>query len=120
MADRRNFQRIKFSSTSMLKVGDTPYQGDLLDISLNGALLQFAASPPIHQGEIYDLEIRLPASDISMNFKVALVHSDDGNEYGFKFISQDIGTITHLRRLVELNIGDSDKFDREFSRWLKT
>ncbi|MCF6289935.1 MAG: PilZ domain-containing protein [Desulfobacterales bacterium] len=120
MADRRNFQRIKFSTTSMLKVGDSPYQGDLLDISLNGALLRFDTLPPVHRGEICDLEIRLPASEISMNFKVELVHSDDGNEYGLKFISQDIETITHLRRLVELNMGDSEEFNREFSHWLKT
>ncbi len=120
MADRRNFQRIKFSTASMLKAGDTPYQGDLLDISLKGALLRFNTSPPIQRDGVYDLEIRLPSSEISMNFKVALVRSGAGNEYGFKFISQDIGTIAHLRRLVELNIGDSSEFDREFSRWLKT
>lgn len=85
-----------------------------MDISLRGALLGLKDQPPLQPGKLYRLEINLSSSDINLNFQVEMVHCT-GNEYGFKFVEQDIETISHLRRLLELNIGDNAEIDREIS-----
>ena len=64
------------------------------------------------------LIIHLHSSDIKLIFDAELVHIHENN-LGFKFISEDIGTMTHLRNLVSLNVGDYDKITDELDLWLK-
>jgi hypothetical protein len=45
---------------------------------------------------------------------VELVHKEKGR-LGFKCKHIDIDSITHLRRLVELNLGNADMLERELS-----
>jgi hypothetical protein len=53
-----------------------------------------------------------------MNFIGELIHRR-GNFYGFIFVSEDAETLGHLRRMLELNFGDAERADEEFSHWLK-
>jgi hypothetical protein len=41
------------------------------------------------------------------------------NNLGFRFISEDVGTMTYLRNLLSLNVGDYDKITDELEFWLK-
>jgi len=41
------------------------------------------------------------------------------NRLGFKFISEDLEIASHLRRLLELNIGSTEIIAREVASWLK-
>ncbi|OGQ96740.1 MAG: hypothetical protein A2521_07310 [Deltaproteobacteria bacterium RIFOXYD12_FULL_57_12] len=118
MDNRRNFQRVKFETKSELEIDNTPYPASLLDISLKGALLQMETNCPVRIGDTCQLNITLPSSSIAMTFEVKLVHVHD-NKCGCKFLRQDIDTITHLRRLLELNIGDAGELDHEMALWLK-
>ena len=94
------------------------YYGDLLDISLQGALIHGKGDILLEEGNVCELSIHLLDSEITMQFDVDLVHRKE-NKFGFRFISEDTETMTHLRRLLELNVGSSEAIDKEISFWLK-
>lgn len=64
------------------------------------------------------LDIKLVNSDIHLQFEAKLSHQKE-NHYGFVFLSEEIDTFVHLRRLLELNLGDSEVIDRELGDWMK-
>lgn len=119
MDERRLFKRVKFESNSNLEIEDKSYEGDLTDISLRGALFYSDQDIPLNDGDNAILRIYLPPSDITLTFDVLLAHRRD-NSFGFKFISEDIDTITHLRRLLELNLGEDGDIGLEITHWLKS
>jgi len=118
MEDKRHFSRINFSAPVQLTYENAEYKGELLDISLKGALIRLKTDISMKKGDYCNLRIRLPRSDIDLTFQVVLVyfHKD---KYGFKFLSEDIDTITHLRRIIELNIANQEQIIDELVYWLK-
>lgn len=118
MDGKRHFSRIHFVAHTQLKYQDKTYRGELLDLSLKGALLQFKENIPIIKGEKCEIIIHLPSSNINLNFEAKLVHIHSGH-FGFKFVSEDIDTLTHLRKMIELNIGDHEQVTNELAHWLK-
>ena len=46
---------------------------------------------------------------------IAVVHVED-HETGLQCNAIDIDSVTHLRRLVELNLGDSEQLNKELSQ----
>jgi hypothetical protein len=56
--------------------------------------------------------LKLPCS-----LKLDIIYSQK-NKFGLQFISEDIETASHLRRLLELNI-DSEVIDKKVDFWLK-
>ncbi|MDP2811319.1 MAG: PilZ domain-containing protein [Rhodocyclaceae bacterium] len=110
-ADRRQFWRAAFHSTARLvdKSGTSPVE--LLDISLKGALVNV---PPHWHGEAGETcQLKLSLADnafIAMRASVAHV---EGRRVGLRCENVDLDSITHLRRLVELNAGDATLLDRE-------
>ncbi|MDP6924504.1 MAG: PilZ domain-containing protein [Candidatus Scalindua sp.] len=89
-----------------------------LDLSLRGALLSFKESIPLKMNDNCTLTINLHSSDIKLIFDAVLVHIHQ-NHLGFKFISEDVATMTHLRNLLSLNVGDYDKITDELDFWLE-
>ncbi len=118
MDEKRYFSRISFKAHSQIEFNDKIYEGELLDLSLRGALLNFKEQIPIRMIDSCTLIIHLHSSDIKLIFNAELAHIRENN-LGFKFISEDVGTITHLRNLLSLNVGDYDKITDELEFWLK-
>jgi c-di-GMP-binding flagellar brake protein YcgR len=118
MVERRNFQRVPFATEAEINCEEKKFHGELLDISLQGALIQGKGTIPFETGSICELSIHLLDSEITMQFDVNLVHREN-NRLGFKFIGEDTETMTHLKRLLELNIGSPEILDKEISFWLK-
>ena len=118
MVERRNFQRVPFATEAEIYCKDKKYHGELLDISLLGALVEGKENIPFETGNICELIIHLIGSEIALHFDVDLVHRR-GNRLGLRFIGKDTETMTHLKRLLELNIGSSEIIDKEISFWLK-
>lgn len=114
MQDRRNFSRIKFGTEVQIKLNNKTFEGELLDISLKGALIQSNIQTPIKIGDCCALRFYLTSSVIRLKFNVELVHLHQ-NKLGFKFLSEDVDTMTHLRRLLELNVGEEDRITHELS-----
>lgn len=117
MEDKRHFRRIPFDTQTRVIYSDVTYSGILLDISLQGALIQFPEHIPVKMDDRCNITINLPSSNVNMFFEATLVHMHQLN-YGFKFLTENIDTITHLRRLLELNIGDDKEIANELAYWL--
>ncbi|MCF6150594.1 MAG: PilZ domain-containing protein [Candidatus Kuenenia sp.] len=118
MDGKRHFSRVHFEAHTQVKYHNKTYRGELLDISLKGALLEIREAIPVNMGESCEITIHLPSSNINLVFEAKLVHIHQ-NYFGFKFVSEDIDTITHLRRLIELNIGSHEQVTGELAYWLK-
>jgi hypothetical protein len=113
--NRRKFKRILFDADTRI-VGDsvdTPAR--LIDISLNGVLLQ----RPIHWttaiGTELSVSIKLDQEEeytILMQTKVAHIEDD---KIGLHCEHIDMDSITNLRRLLELNLGDPELLERELA-----
>ncbi len=118
MDDRRYFSRINFTAKSQIESNGKVYEGELLDLSLRGALLCFKNQIPLKKNDQHTLIIYLHSSDIKLIFDAELAHIHRNN-LGFKFKNEDIGTMTHLRNLISLNVGDYDKITDELEFWLQ-
>ncbi len=118
MPERRNFQRIPFTTDAAIHCNNKKYKGELLDISLKGVLIQGTGQIQLKMGNRCDLTIHLLETEIVLNFEADLVHTE-GNKLGFKFVGEDTETAMHLRRLLELNIGSSEEIEKEIDLWLK-
>jgi len=111
--NRRKFQRVLFDATTKIKSASGDISAHLIDISLNGVLIQ---RPKEWNGDIEDkltVSVQLGNDDkarILMDTTVA--HMENG-ELGLHCVSIDMDSITYLRRLVELNIGDAGLLERE-------
>ncbi len=118
MDDKRYFSRVNFTAESQIEIDDKVYSGELLDISLRGALLKFNEQISAKMNDQCALTIHLHSSDIKLIFDAELVHIHQNN-MGFKFISEDVGTMTHLRNLLSFNVGDYDKITDELEFWIQ-
>lgn len=113
----RRFRRIPFEAEVRLTVGQDIWSGELLDVAMKGAMVGTDTPPPLTLGSKCSLCIALSGSPISLDFQAELIHRE-GSRYGFKFISEDLETLTHLRKLIELNTGDAEATRGELSAWL--
>jgi hypothetical protein len=110
--ERRNFWRAVFHSPVRLTTHKGQTYAQLLDISLKGALLETSNPWNGEPGEECQLVLELaPGTTITMWTTVTHV---EGPHVGLCCTSIDLDSITHLRRLVELNSGDPAILDREF------
>ncbi len=112
--DNRRFSRVLFSGPVQLKNNEALYTGQLHDLSLKGALLQLETASELQPGQRFQLQFQLNESglDLSMDVTVAHLH---GSSVGVRCDKIDIDSASHLRRLLELNLGDADLLSRELT-----
>lgn len=111
--EQRRFSRIALDVKATLKDDSYTWETDLLDISLHGALIKVPESFETNAGQRYQLAVHLEGGpDICMDVEIA--HREE-NELGLKCHDIDVDSITHLRRLVELNLGNPELLERELS-----
>ena len=112
--NRRQFSRIPFQCEASLFLPDGEYGVDVLDLSLQGALIHPNANMFVNVGTNGTLKIRLDTAGTTIRMEVTVVHHM-ANYYGLACREIDLDSVTHLRRLVELNLGDEALAEREFS-----
>lgn len=112
--ERRHFQRIVFHRPATLRAGGDAVRCELLDISFNGALLEAPLSAAIPEGEPALLEVRLAPRGAAILMDGEIVHREPGR-IGFRCAAIDLESMQHLRRLVELNLGDDGLLHRELA-----
>ena len=111
--ERRKFTRVAFDTGVTLRQAEKAFHGYLVDISLNGLLVKIPDKFAIETESTLDASIIL-GSDAEIQMTVALAHSN--HEFlGFRCVSIDMESISHLRRLIELNLEDSEAADRVLS-----
>ncbi|SBT03113.1 Cyclic diguanosine monophosphate-binding protein [Candidatus Accumulibacter aalborgensis] len=115
-ADRRHSSRIAFASPAQLILADRKLEVQVLDLSVKGALVGLPEDADVVGGATSVLHINLEdGEEICMEGTIAHV---EGRQAGLVCHSIDIDSVTHLRRLVELNIGNADLLQRELSALL--
>ncbi|WOT06028.1 PilZ domain-containing protein [Shewanella youngdeokensis] len=116
MDDRRQFSRILFLNNAQLQCDDKTWQTTLLDISLNGALLELPLNFSPSSKQLL-LSFSIADSDIVVHMETELVHQKD-HLLGLACRHIDVESISNLRRLIELNLGDADILDRELALFI--
>jgi len=110
--ERRRFLRIQFDGITELLIEQQKYTVELLDLSLKGALIKSERPLPCQPDSPFQMHIHLAADDLTLSFNTSLVRMVDNN-YGLRFNTIDLDTLTHLRRIMELNLGDENLLERE-------
>jgi hypothetical protein len=112
--ERRRFSRISFHRPAALVVGGARATCELLDVSLKGALVEASPTLRAEIGEPCTLAIRLDAGEATIRMEGEIAHRS-GIQLGVRCREIDLESIAHLRRLVELNLGDEALVHRELA-----
>ncbi len=113
--DLRRYPRFPFHSRSELRLNLVAYRGDLIDISVHGALFearlhQLSASP----GQACRLDI-LHSNDDSLLAVEGVVAHSDSKLIGIRFATLDKSTEDRLRQIGQLNLAPPALLDRNLS-----
>ena len=111
--ERRRFQRIAFDAGTEISQGDLRWKVTLLDLSLQGLLVQRPEHWSIAAEEPVQVRIYL-GFDVNVYMEAELAWEREGL-LGFNCRHIDLDSISHLRRLVELNLGDESLLERELT-----
>ncbi|MEQ7921051.1 PilZ domain-containing protein [Xanthomonas sp. WHRI 1810A] len=115
--ERRRFKRIKFDARTELTQGPKTWPVTLLDLSLKGLLIEKPSPWLGNPDEVFIVDIHLNV-DTDVQMEVRLAH-DDHNHLGFVCEHIGLESVTHLRRLIELNLADHDELERELAALLE-
>ncbi len=115
--EKRQFNRIAFDAPVTLHDDGNEWKSKLVDISLKGALILRPDNWKQNNIDDFKLSIQLDNSDSEINMEVKLAHTEK-EQIGFLCKHIDLDSVTILRRLVELNLGDEQLLDREISNML--
>ena len=110
--ERRHFVRVGFDAPALLTTATAAFSVHVLDLSLKGALIMVPAQAALGQGTLCQLTIPLTdtGNHIAMSTEVAHVQ---GLHTGLLCKGIDLDSVTHLRRLIELQLGDPALLERD-------
>ncbi|MDR2787888.1 MAG: PilZ domain-containing protein [Candidatus Accumulibacter sp.] len=112
--ERRKCSRIAFDAPATLTLAGRVSEAIILDLSLKGALIQLPADTVAADQALCQLRVRLDETLAEIVMEARVTHRE-GRQAGLRCLSIDLDSVTHLRRLVELNLGDAALLDRELS-----
>lgn len=112
--ERRHFIRVLFEAPAVLKIASGSVPVQVIDLSLKGALVVLPTLEPLPLGTACTLTVPLATIDdaICMSAQVAQVHN---NHTGLLCRTIDLDSVTHLRRLIELQLGDPALLQRDLA-----
>lgn len=111
--ERRRFQRIAFDAPTELVQGERRWSAVLHDLSLKGLMVETPAHWNADPEQPFEARIQL-GDEARVRMEVLLTRTQDGY-LGFVCRHIDLDSISHLRRLVELNLGDESLLERELA-----
>ena len=114
--ERRHYSRIAFHSPATLVFTDRTIEVVVLDLPLKGALIRLPADTSITIDTVCMLHVQLNEAELNdqISMEARITHCE-GRYAGLHCLTIDIDSVTHLRRLVELNLGDPNLLERELS-----
>lgn len=118
MPERRHFTRIFYLTAARLVQGTQQWQTQLIDVSLQGALLLRPDDWSGSDDREYELSFVLGGSDIVIRMQVELTH-EASKKLGFYCHHIDIDSASHLKRMIELNLGEERLLHRELEQLLQ-
>ena len=111
--EHRRFSRISFPGRASLSTLGHHYDTELLDISLNGALVRCPAAWPQESTSV-TLHLPLAEAEATIVMEATVVHHNE-QQLGLHCEAIDLDSISHLKRLVQLNLADDALLERELS-----
>ncbi|WP_423187267.1 PilZ domain-containing protein [Alishewanella sp. d11] len=112
--EQRHFKRVRFFSQALLEADGHEYPTELLDISLKGALVKKPLTGLPAAPTTLFLKLGLSDSTEQVIMQVSIAHQH-GIFLGLHCEKIDIDSISHLRRLLELNLGDPELLSRDLA-----
>ena len=112
MTERRRFSRVVYRVPASIMQNGHMMIAHIHDLSLHGLLLHTDQTPSLDIDQPVDVVFSLSGSDIDISLNAMLVNIDH-HAIRLKIRHIDIEGICHLRRLVELNVGDDAFLNRE-------
>ena len=124
--ENRRFARIPFDAVIRLTPTDSPnttLHGTLQDVSLKGAMISLNSDQKddnLAADASGELIIQPDQSTLLLTMTVQVAYClPEQRIYGLNFLSLDIDTAAHLRRLVEMNLGDDASLQRELQNLIE-
>lgn len=111
-SEKRRFHRIVHHSPARLFDAEKSFPVCLIDLSLKGCFLKTPSEWVGRPDAAYKLSIQLSDS-VEILMELALIRSTPEHA-AFQCTHIDLDNICRLRRLVELNLGDSSLLERDF------
>jgi hypothetical protein len=112
--ERRHFVRVTFDAPAILTTHQDVYTVDVHDLSLRGALIMVPSHALLTHDMVGKLSIPLAAAGEEINMQVELAFAD-GPKVGLLCSAIDLDSVTHLRRLIELQLGDPALLERDLA-----
>lgn len=112
MIERRQFSRVIYQVPAEISQGQVNVSGSVQDLSLHGLLIQCEELQQLNQENPVHVSFKLTNSDINIQLEATIV-STINTSMRLRIEHLDIDSIIHLKRLVELNVGDDDLLYRE-------
>lgn len=116
--ERRNFNRVVFSTQAELSTAINTWTTEILDLSLKGALLSTPVDFNHESDAAFTLNFKLEGLDRSITMQGQIRHADE-HFLGFQCDSIDIDSVTELRRLIELNLSDETLLQLDLEALIK-
>lgn len=118
--ERRRFHRFPFDARCRLIIGDgESLTCDLLDLSINGALISLEVGldePTVLDGELrLDLRGSIHGDEVQLHVVIKAVRIEP-KRAACRFIGMDVDSFEGLKRLVVENLGDTEMLDRELTQ----
>lgn len=114
MTEHRHTHRVRFDYMVEFEAPDCKHVCELVDISLEGALIAACSGATPAAGTPCKLKISLDESNEHQIIMVGTVARKIENRVGIHCESIDADSMTHLRKLVEYNLGDVELVNRDF------
>jgi PilZ domain len=111
--EHRQFTRIHFPKKAKVQTAGRTWTTELLDLSLKGALFETPSGWVGVVGNKADLEVPI-ADDVTIRMQGEIAHMEN-NHTGIVCQHIDVDSAAHLRRLVELNLGNDSQLHRELA-----
>ncbi len=112
--EQRHFRRIPFDTRVVLKNDTQEWICHLVDISLQGALVELKDPWVEPTDGQFTLEFLQAGNHLLIHMEVSIKHVK-GNALGLQVTHIDLESISHLKRLIELNLGSSEAINRELT-----
>ncbi len=110
-ANKRKFNRVPHDARATLSTPQRTWPCTVEDISLKGCMVSLPEIWSVDPSITYRLSIHLSYA-VHIEMDVVRAHQD-GHLVGLRCIDIDAESVGQLKRLIELNLGDSALLDRD-------
>lgn len=114
--ERRKFSRVVLEWPVEVIYQEKSWPALLVDLSFRGALLN-CEHLGLDPDTRVNLHIHIPQSQLDLDLEAHVVRAC-GPIYALRFDAVDIDSMSELRRVIELNLGDDSLLQREMEQLL--